>query len=125
MANHNFGPTRILVRDAFFSEESKEDLKKAQQEGRPYFELKTENLIDRGTGKAVSPRTFERVPRGAKFDFEIVLRIYEIDGRRDNANELKDFVTRGLRLIENSYLGSSGSRGYGKVKFHEGDWEIL
>lgn len=125
LASHNFGPTRLLVRDAFFSDQSKEVLKKAQQEGKPYFELKTENWTDRRTHVAGSPRTFERVPRGALFDFEFVLRLITIDGRADDPEALKGFVERGLRLVEASYLGSSGSRGYGKVKFHAEDWTEL
>ena len=31
-------------------------------------------------------------------------------------------VESGLKLIENDYLGGSGSRGYGRVKF-EWEWE--
>ena len=50
----------------------------------------------------------------------------------DNDNQLLDLLKKGIRLIENDYLGGSGSRGYGQVKFGElqitelsnaNDWE--
>jgi CRISPR-associated protein Csm3 len=37
----------------------------------------------------------------------------------DNADELKQLLQQGIALIENDYLGGSGSRGYGQVKFGE------
>ena len=36
----------------------------------------------------------------------------------DNEEELLSMVKDGLNLVENDYLGGSGSRGYGRVKFH-------
>lgn len=124
LAKHDFGPSRIIVRDSKFGTQSIESLKKAQLENKPYFNVKTENLINRRSRTATNPRTLETVPQGAKFDFEILLRIYEVDGRNDDEEELKSFIINGLRLIENSYLGGSGSRGLGKVKFLEKTWEI-
>ena len=108
-AEHNFGPTRLLMRDAAFSQESINALKVAQSAGKPYFELKTENWIDRRTRVAGSPRTFERVPKSAKFDFELVLRIFNVDDKDDPEEDFKAFVIKGLRLVENSYLGSNRS----------------
>lgn len=125
MSNHNFGPSRLIVRDSGFSQESIDELKNAQLENKSYFGIKTENVINRRTRTALNPRTFEPVPKGAKFNFEILLRIYEVDGKKDNEEELKEFVIQGLRLIENSYLGGNGSRGYGKVKFLENPWETV
>lgn len=99
-------PTRIIVRDAVLSKEFKETI--------PYMlEHKTENMVNRKSGKAESPRTTERVPEGVSFDFEIILRIYEDDKMVDMINE----VEKALTYVEESYLGGSGSRGYGNVKF--------
>ncbi|MFN3467311.1 MAG: type III-A CRISPR-associated RAMP protein Csm3 [Candidatus Brocadiales bacterium] len=114
-AQHDLGPTRIFFRDAFFNEGTREEFKKAREKGRPYIEEKTENIINRRTGTAQHPRTQERVPSGAEFDLEIVLQFFE----KDNEKEIEDFVKRGLKSIKQSYLGGSGSRGYGKVTFHD------
>ena len=96
--------TRISIGDCKVSDESK-DLKLS--------EAKYENVIDRTNGTAKHPRQTERVPAGVKFDFDIRIKI--LDG--DNEQELIDMVKLGLDLIEDDYLGGSGSRGYGRVKF--------
>lgn len=101
-------PVRIIVRDANLSEESIEDFKKGN-----LLEVKGENIIDRKSGTAGMPRFIERVVAGAKFDFKILLQIFE----GDNEDKLIAFIEEGLHGIEESYLGGSGSRGYGEVKF--------
>ncbi len=106
-------PVRIIVRDANLSEETIKQLKNRDFEKGNFLEVKAENTINRKSGTAEAPRFIERVPAGAKFDFKILLQIFE----GDNENELIDFVKEGLKQIENSYLGGSGSRGYGEVKF--------
>lgn len=105
------GPTRIIVRDSFPTEETREMWKKSRDvvEGA---ELKYENSLDRITSRA-NPRNQERVPRGSKFGFEIIVSEYE--GDSDNLG----VVLEGLRLLEDSYLGGSGTRGYGKVEFRD------
>lgn len=75
-------------------------------------EAKSENTIDRITSTAGNPRQTERVPAGAEFDFKLMLRQFEGD-----KPELLELVLKGLKLLELDSLGSSGSRGYGKVKF--------
>ena len=75
-------------------------------------EAKTENSIDRIRGVAENPRQTERVPAGAGFQFRMTVREHTDDG------DLLDVVLKGLKLIEISGLGGSGSRGYGKVKFN-------
>lgn len=111
--NHSLGPTRILVRDANLTDDSRLVLEKAQAEKGVFFaEVKTENLVNRKTGAAEHPRTQERVPADTKFDFEIAVRVFE----NDNETEILNLVKEGLALLEQDYLGSSGSRGYGKVK---------
>lgn len=112
--DHRLGPTRLLVRDSFFTSETKKTYENLiKEKGIDYLEKKTENIIDRKTGRALHPRTQERVPAGAEFNLEMVLQIF--DG--DKENELIEKVKEGLRLVQASYLGGSGSRGYGKVKF--------
>lgn len=112
---HSLGPTRILVRDADLTPESQAWLEKARKEsGLDYAEVKTENWVNRRTGVAGDGglRTQERVPAGAQFAFEIAVRIFD----DDNAEKIMAFIEEGLKLLQEDYLGSSGSRGYGKVK---------
>jgi len=77
----------------------------------PYSESKTEVVIDRITSKAM-PRQLERVPAGAEFRLDMVLNIF----KGDNEKELMETVMRGLRLVQDDYLGGSGSRGSGQVE---------
>lgn len=106
-------PVRIIVRDANLSKETIDLMQNRDFEKGNFLELKGENSINRKSGTADSPRFIERVPAGAKFDFKILLQIFE----GDNEDELIAFVEEGLAQIENSYLGGSGSRGYGEVEF--------
>lgn len=101
-------PTRLLVRDAYLIEES------IPQEVRDnidlaWTEVKFENSIDRITS-AANPRQTERVPRGAEFGFSMIYTIYTPEDRDGFAK-----VTKALRLLEDDYLGGSGTRGYGQV----------
>lgn len=111
---HSLGPTRLLVRDGKLTEASISILEDARKEkGLIYSEVKTENTINRKSGAAI-PRPYERVPEGTRFQLDLTLKIYNTD----NKDELIQFIKEGLALLENDYLGSSGSRGYGKVSFH-------
>ncbi len=113
---HMLGPTRILVRDCPLSNKSREEYCKLMKEkGIDYIEKKTENIIDRMKGTAFHPRTQERVPAGAEFDLEITLQVFDTD----NETKSKEIVKEGLLLVQKSYLGGSGSRGYGKVRFSD------
>ena len=111
------GPPRIIVRDAHLNEASKKEVS--------LTEAKYENTIGRMTGTAGNPRQLERVHAGIKFDFEIIYRNFtqEDVAVREDLEALK----RGLALLEYDYLGGSGSRGSGKVKFeiNNGDWEKI
>ena len=111
-------PTRMIVRDAVLTESSKEKIDNMPVESGGYLELKAENLIKRNSGTADSPRFMERVPAGIEFKVEILLQIFE----QDNEKQFKKLVEEGLKLVELSYLGGSGSRGYGQVKF-AGEWK--
>lgn len=110
--------SKIIFRDSYLIPESVAEFKKV---GIPYTESKTENSIKRVEGTAENPRTTERVPAGAEFAVEMILNIW--DG--DNEAELKAMLEEGIRLIENDYLGGSGSRGYGQVKFDVLDYKTV
>lgn len=108
--------TRLLFRDAMITEVSEEVLRDAQAEkGVNFAEVKSENWIDRRTGKAGKGglRTQERVPEGTTFNFEISVRVFD----KDDKELFRKKIVEGLKLMEQDYIGSSGSRGYGKIKF--------
>jgi CRISPR-associated protein Csm3 len=107
------GPTLLLVRDALLTDDSADKLQQAKTD-LPYAELKTEVAIDRVTS-AATPRTLERVPAGAVFGpAELVFSIYSAA----DFSRLR-YVIEALQLVEDDYLGGSGSRGSGKVKFSQ------
>jgi CRISPR-associated protein Csm3 len=108
-------PSKLIVRDAILSKESKEALLACDNLDMPYTENKWENVIDRTKGVAEHPRQSERVPAGAVFNAEFVLNIWD----DDKEDELLALFEKGIRLLENDYLGGSGSRGYGQIKFGE------
>ncbi|MBM3216467.1 type III-A CRISPR-associated RAMP protein Csm3 [Candidatus Poribacteria bacterium] len=112
--DHGHGPTRLIVRDAPLTEASRNQLMRLLEDGLTYAEVKSENWIDRRTGIAGRGglRSQERVPAGAVFGLEFSIRVFE----DDDEDDLRGFLFTGLRLLENDTLGSSGTRGYGKVK---------
>lgn len=99
-----YGITRISVGDCSLSKDSQE---------MELSEAKYENVINRQEGTAEHPRQTERVPAGVKFDYDIRVKILD----EDNKQELLEMIKKGFELIENDYLGGSGSRGYGRVRF--------
>jgi CRISPR-associated protein Csm3 len=110
------GPTRLTVRDAFLSIESKDELN--QLMGVNIFtEVKTENALDRVTAEA-NPRPLERVPRGTRFNLEMLLDVYDL-GSSQLMDDCQLFATlfSSMRLLEQSSLGGGGSRGHGQIKF--------
>lgn len=76
-------------------------------------EVKFENTISRLTAVA-NPRQIERVIRGAEFPLRL---IYDVEKEEEI---LEDFqvISQGIQLLQYDYIGGHGSRGYGKVKFH-------
>jgi CRISPR-associated protein Csm3 len=110
---HKLGPTRAIFRDAKLTDQSRQWLQEAQiSKGVFYAEVKTENMIKRHIGTAEHPRTQERVPADTEFQFEISVRIFKDD---DPAKTMA-LLEEGLTLLQQDYLGGSGSRGYGKVR---------
>lgn len=107
------GPTRLAFWDCSLDKSWVEEM---NARNLLLTENKTENMIDRIRGVAEHPRNTERVPAGARFDFDLTLRTHEDEN-------LLPTVLRGLKLLEVTGLGGSGSRGYGKVKFTKLDME--
>ena len=108
-------PSKLIVRDAMLTDESRAFLLECNNLDMPYTENKWENVIDRTKGVAEHPRQSERVPAGAVFNAEFVLNVWD----DDKEEELIALFEKGIRLLENDYLGGSGSRGYGQIKFGE------
>lgn len=114
-ANDN-KPSRIIVRDSYLSKASAELLKNCENLDMPYTEGKWENVIHRVKGTAEHPRQTERIPAGVSFDVEFVINVW--DNNEDGKKSL-ELLKKGILALENDYLGGSGSRGYGQVKFSE------
>ena len=113
--DHDLGPTRIIVRDG--------SLKFGGS-----IEIKPEVMVRRTTGVGDNPRTMERVAAGSIFRLKIELQVLDVD--RNNAQKcayggktvgdaMVEFVKVGLRLVEQTGLGASVSRGSGEVEFRD------
>ena len=108
-------PTRLIFRDAVLDVDKFMEMftnKNASLE-TDFSEEKYENTIDRKSGKTTGGglRNIERVPAGAVFSFEIVINVFD----KDNKDEMLKELEKGLNLLQDDYLGGSGTRGYGKV----------
>lgn len=117
--NEKQRPSRVIVRDAHFTKSTLEKYKGVKTD-LPFTEAKTEVVIDRITSAAM-PRTFERVPAGVAFNFEIVLNIFDkdvVEEEEFKEDDLKNCLLQGMRLLQDDYLGGSGSRGCGQIKFN-------
>jgi CRISPR-associated protein Csm3 len=106
-------PSRIIVRDCYLKETSRRLLQYSSTTDLPYTEVKFENYISRVEGKAEHPRQQERVPAGAVFEAEFIINVFEGDSKE----ELLSTFAMAIILLQNDYLGGSGSRGYGQVAF--------
>lgn len=118
--NGNVRVGRLIFSDLFLAE---------QDSLESPVEVKFENSINRLTAVA-NPRQLERVIPGTQFNLKL---LYELKDTTDREKEkhaeyyqgteeewiLKDFesLIDGLKLLELDYLGGSGTRGYGQVRF--------
>lgn len=110
-------PTRLVVRDCSLTNDSAKRLEESMYVDLPYTQVKTEVVIDRITS-AATPRKIERVPAGVKFNYQLVLSLYDPPDLEDKwLSSLLDTLKEGMDLLENDYLGGMGSRGYGQIKF--------
>jgi len=99
-------PSILIFRDAYSAKPLNEE------ELKEITEIKTENVIDRIKGTAENPRQIERVVPGTEFEVEVILNVYEGD---DDVKKHLESLKEGFELLQNDYLGGSGTRGYGKV----------
>ena len=118
--NGNVHVGRLIFSDLFLAEQDSLDSP---------VEVKFENSINRLTAVA-NPRQLERVIPGTQFNLKL---LYELKDTTDREKEkhseyyqgteeewiLKDFqsLIDGMKLLELDYLGGSGTRGYGQVRF--------
>lgn len=100
--------SRLLFSDMILS--NMDELK--QMDIHSATEVKFENSINRLTAVA-NPRQIERVIRGSKFDLDIIYNVEDETQIEEDFQAIKD----GFTLLEYDYIGGSGSRGYGKIKF--------
>lgn len=114
-SDDNGHPSRIIVRDACLSSDWAKKLYESEFTDMPFTEVKFENVINRIKGTAENPRQIERVPAGAEFDVEFVINILEEE--IDFENDYLNLFHSGLKLLEDDYIGGSGTRGYGQIKF--------
>ena len=106
---------KLIVRDAFPTEDTIKMWDKHSDiiDGA---ELKYENSLNRITSKA-TPRNIERVPVNSKFKLEIVLSIYDETYTTKSDYESLKPLFKSMKLLQDDYLGGSGTRGFGKIEF--------
>lgn len=116
--------TCLYVRDCFLDTEqfNKDFLIDDLLNGASqYTQIKEENSIDRKTGASKQGlRQIDRVPANAQFDFELIYNVFE----KADVKAHIELITLAMQLLELDYLGGSGSRGYGKIKFVVGKQEV-
>lgn len=124
-------PSVLIVRDALYSDDTRNNYMQGGKGGLPITEAKMEIAVDRITAHAL-PRTIERVPAGARFNFEIIYKVQTYENGKfeatfSNANtksddKLKDDLKNILWALEqietHDGLGGNTSRGHGQVKIY-------
>lgn len=105
---------RLQFSDAFLS--NKEKLLKIGGT----TEAKTENFITRSTSVA-NPRTTERVVRGAEF---ALVWYYTAEEEAEIPEDMQTFANA-CKLIQMDYLGGSGTRGYGRIRLSNFEFETV
>ena len=101
--------SRLIFSDCILS--NMEEFRKIGINGAT--EVKTENSINRLTAVA-TPRQIERVIRGSVFPFSI---IYDVINDNEISQDMA-LLSEGMSFLQYDYLGGHGSRGYGKISFH-------
>jgi CRISPR-associated protein Csm3 len=127
-ASYESIPSILVVRDALYTDNTR---KNYMENGLPRTEAKMEIAVDRITAHAL-PRTIERVPAGAIFDFEMVYKVMEMTFATDTTMknfqtftpsqqsiiaDIKNILWAIQQIKENEGLGGNTSRGHGQVKF--------
>lgn len=116
--------TRLLFSDLFPEEKYVNEIyrDKGIISIADFLEEKSENRIDRVTA-AADPRDIVRVKPEVRFEGSLTMLIFDID--KDVMNIYLDTLVKGFKLMEMTYLGGSGSRGYGRVKFRDFNVEVV
>lgn len=104
----NIKRSRVLFSDMVLANEG--ELRNAGLQS--LTEVKFENSISRMTAVA-NPRQIERVVRGSVFELDL---IYEMENEAEFIEDMET-LAEGMKLLQFDYLGGSGSRGYGKIRF--------
>ncbi|OON98958.1 MAG: type III-A CRISPR-associated RAMP protein Csm3 [Epulopiscium sp. Nele67-Bin004] len=112
--NAKVGPTRLIVRDAILTDDSKQKLRQLRETKGQDTELKYENTINRLTS-AATPRNKERVPSSIQFELDITYKVLDIDDNGKNDEENFGYVLQALKLVTLDGIGSAVSRGSGAV----------
>lgn len=102
-------PSRLQFSDMFL--QNREELSDMDI---PTTEVKFENTINRLSAVA-NPRQIERAVRGTKYNLDLVYNMESEEEVRDDFVAIRD----GFRLLEHDYIGGSGSRGYGRIRFED------
>lgn len=110
--------SRLQFQDVFFNEDSAEIIEKMDTD-LYLSEIKFENTIKRETAEA-NPRQLERIPAGSMFNFKLV---YNVENEEELEEDL-DNISKCLNLLQEDYLGGSGTRGYGRVGFENLKFEF-
>ena len=97
-------PSKIIVRDAMLSDDSKKMLLDCDNLDMPYTENKFENTIDRVKGIAQHPRQTERVPAGAVFNAEFIINVWDDDDERSTCS--KTTILEAVALVAMVRLSS-------------------
>lgn len=108
--------SRIIISDMIMEN----DAVLRQQGLQSITEIKFENTINRLTAVA-NPRQIERAIRGSQFSLDL---IYEVDKEEEVVEDIAT-ISKGMRLLQYDYLGGSGTRGYGKVKFNDMNADVV
>jgi len=113
-AKTNTEPSRYLFRDSNLSEDS---LEYSESEEKIEVKIDREKMAAFQGGNRIQ----ERIAAGAKFDMEVMIRVFENDDEQKFQNRLEE----ASKIVELEFLGGSGSRGYGKVKIDNFQFEKI
>lgn len=96
--------SRMVFRDCYPTKETLDLFRNNE-----LTEVKAENWISEDM--KATPRFIERIRPFTEFDFECVISIY----KGDDESVFLYLFEEGIKLIQQSYLGGNGTRGYGKI----------
>ncbi|MFV0440625.1 MAG: type III-A CRISPR-associated RAMP protein Csm3 [Lachnospirales bacterium] len=106
--------SRLQFYDVFLDDKSEANSRVKYFTDGSLTESKAENTINRLTAVA-TPRQIERVVKGVVFNFKVSYSVEDIEDVLEDFENLKKCIV----LLENDYLGGSGTRGNGRVKFDD------